>query len=164
VEIREVRPEEYQATGKLTVAAYREYIPQPPTEGWAEYVETMRDVAGRAAKTVVLVAVEEGRVLGTATIEMDDVLGDDDAELAPDTAALRLLGVDPSARGRGVGRELVRETIDRARRRGKRILILRTTGGMQIAQHLYRGLGFVRAPGLDQHYPDVDLIGYQMAL
>jgi ribosomal protein S18 acetylase RimI-like enzyme len=164
MEIREVRPSEYDAVGELTARAYLEFLPDEPTEGWNEYLESLRNVAGRAVKTVVLVAVDGGRPVGTATIEMDDVLGDDDTELPPATASLRMLGVDPAGRRKGVGRALVEETIARARQAGKRTLILRTTSLMHAAQRLYRDVGFVRDPALDQHYPDVDLIGYRLEL
>jgi ribosomal protein S18 acetylase RimI-like enzyme len=164
MEIREVRPEEHEAAGDLTAAAYREFVPDDPSPTWAEYLESLRDVSGRVGKTVVLVAVEDGHPIGTATIEMDQTLGDDDLELPPDTASLRMLGVAPGARGRGVGRALVEDTIGRERRAGKRHLTLRTTPLMQTAQRLYRAMGFERDPSLDQSYPEVELIGYRFEL
>jgi GNAT superfamily N-acetyltransferase len=164
MEIREVRPEEYKAAGEVTVAAYREFVPADAVPEWGQYLELLRDVAGRAGKTVVLVAVDGARLVGTATIELDEPLGDDDVELPAYTSCLRMLGVVPEARGRGIGRALVEETIDRVRRAGKRTLILRTTDLMQTAQRMYRAMGFDRDPSLDESYPEVELIGYRMAL
>ena len=164
MEIREVRPEEYDAVGDVTLAAYREFMSDPPSAGWGEYAETLRDVRGRASKTIVLGAFEHGTPIGTATIEMDDVLGDDDTELPEGTAILRMLGVSPQGRGRGVGRALVQETIERARAAGKHTLLLRTTPLMEVAQAMYRSIGFERDPSLDESYPDVDLIGYRLTL
>ena len=164
MEIREVRPEEYDAAGEVTAEAYREFVPADDAESWAEYLGSLRDVAGRVSRTVVLVALEEGRLLGTATIEMEQTIGDDDQEVPEEAAILRMLGVDPGARGRGVGRALVQETIDRARRAGKHTLLLRTTAFMQIAQAMYRSMGFERDPSLDESYPGVDLLGYRMML
>lgn len=164
MEIREVRPEECDAVGDLTVAAYREYMPTEPSPGWDEYAEALHDVRGRAGRTVVLAAFDAGGPVGTATIEMDDVLGDDDAELPEGTAILRMLGVAPGARRRGVGRALVEEAIDRVRRAGKHTLLLRTTPPMQVAQAMYRSMGFVRDESLDRHHPEVDLIGYRLRL
>ena len=92
--------------------------------------------------------------IGSATIEMDGTVGDDDPELPPDVAALRMLGVVPEARGRGVGRALVQATIDRCMTRRKRELVLRTTEPMVIAQRLYRSMGFERAPERDMHFED----------
>jgi GNAT superfamily N-acetyltransferase len=148
VEIREVRPDEYEAAGRVTARAYEEFAP-PGDEGWTEYLEMISDVAGRVERTVVLVAVDGGRLVGSATIELDGVIGDDDESLPPHVASLRMLGVDPATRGRGIGRALVGAVIARCKGAGKRELILRTTPWMKVAMRLYDSLGFVRDPNLD---------------
>ena len=149
VEIREARPEEYEEAGRVTALAYGEFAP-PGHQGWEEYLGHIADVAGRAERTLVLVAVEGSRVLGSATLEVDDrTVGDDDASLPPDQASLRMLGVDPAARGRGVGRALVEGTIERARRLGKRTMVLRTTAPMATARALYDSMGFRPDPDRD---------------
>src|SRR5207244_128035 len=121
----------------------------PGDQGWVQHLALVRDVADRAQRTVVLVAVKDGSVLGSATIELFDVIGDDDRELPPDTSFLRMVGVDPRAQGRGVGRALVEDVIRRVRAAGKRTLGLRTTPQMEAAHHLYESLGFVRDSSLD---------------
>ena len=126
MEIRQVRPEEYAEAGRVTALAYQEFAP-PGDADWEAYLRVIADVAGRVDRTIVLVAVEDSKILGSATIEMDGTVGDDDVQLPSDVAALRMLGVDPAARGRGVGHALVQATIDRCRGRRKRELILRTT-------------------------------------
>jgi GNAT superfamily N-acetyltransferase len=114
---------------------------------------------------VVLVAVEGDRILGSATIELHDVIGDDDHELTPEAAILRMLGVAPSARGKGVGRALVSAVIERARVAGKRELLLRTTPPMLAAQRLYESMGFERDSSLDIPVAeDFTLIGYRLPL
>ena len=149
VEVRAVRPAEHREAGRVTALAYREFAP-PGHRHWEAYLATIEDVAGRAGRTPVLVAVENGRVLGSATLEFDDVtLGDDDEVLPPEMASIRMLGVDPSARGRGVGRALVEGCIREARARGKAVLVLRTTERMTAAQRLYRSMGFRRDPARD---------------
>jgi len=45
VEIRDVRPDEYDAAGEVVWAAYSEYA-EPDSQGWIEYGQTLRDVAG----------------------------------------------------------------------------------------------------------------------
>ena len=163
MEIREIRPPEYADAGDVLVLAYSEYA-EPADRGWGEHLELVRDVAGRIGRTVVLAAVENGRVLGSATIELEDVIGDDDPELPPDTAILRMVGVDPEARRRGVGRALVEEVISRARRAGKRTLGLRTGPQMAPARRLYESLGFVRDPSLDLELDHGSLLGYRLQL
>jgi GNAT superfamily N-acetyltransferase len=164
VEIRDVLPEEYEAAGDVVWRAYSEFA-DPDDPGWIEYRELLEDVAGRVDRTVVLVAVDDGRVLGSATIELEDVVGDDDQELPPDVAVLRMLGVLPDARGRGVGRALVEATIERARAASKRELRLRTTAAMTAAHRLYESMGFIRDVSLDvQVSDDFTLLGYRLYL
>ncbi len=148
MEIRRVRPEEYEEAGEVTGGAYMEFA-RPGAEGWDEYLAELRDVAGRAERTEVCVAVEDGRVLGCVTLELDQTVGDDDEELPPEMSCIRMLGVRPEARGKGIGRALVQLCIDRTREVGKTVVTLRTTHLMKVAQKLYRDMGFERDPERD---------------
>ena len=167
-EVRVVRPEEYRAAGRVTALAYSEFAPGPGApdyHDWQGYLAELEDVAGRVDRLLVLVAVEGSRVLGCVSLELTQTLGDDDEELEPDAAHVRMFGVDPAAQGRGVGKALVLACIDRARREGKRFVTLRTTAPMTAARGLYGSMGFVPDPDNDLWPdPDFQLIAYRLAL
>jgi DNA-binding MarR family transcriptional regulator/ribosomal protein S18 acetylase RimI-like enzyme len=64
--------------------------------------------------------------------------------LADATAQLRFLLVEPDARGRGLGRRLVRRVIDHARRSGDRHIVLDTASDLAAARSIYAAHGFRR--------------------
>jgi GNAT superfamily N-acetyltransferase len=57
-------------------------------------------------------------------------------------ARLRLLLVEPSARGLGIGKRLVTECVRFARRAGYRKIVLLTESALKTAQHIYERAGF----------------------
>jgi ribosomal protein S18 acetylase RimI-like enzyme len=165
LEIHVVRPDEYEAAGRVTADAYREFVPAEDDQDWEAYLRLLADVAGRVDRTAVLVAVRDGRVLGCVTLEEDDTVGDDDEKPEPGATHVRMLGVDPSARGQGIGRALMLFTIDRARAQGRRFVTLRTTHLMISAHRLYESLGFGRDPGHDMAFDDgFRLLAYRLVL
>jgi len=162
VVVRPIRPDEYEHLGELTLAAYLEV---EGVEGDEEYVDELRDVAGRAEKVPVLVAIDErtGELLGgVAYVPGPGPLAE--MERA-DEAGFRMLAVSPAAQGRGIGRLLVEACIDRARAAGKRRIVLLTLPTMYAAHRLYGKLGFERDPEHDWEYaPGHLLLAYALDL
>ena len=60
------------------------------------------------------------------------------------TAKLRLLLIEPAARGRGLGKRLVQECIAFSRAQGYRKLVLWTQSNLAAARGIYRSCGFER--------------------
>ena len=74
-------------------------------------------------------------------------------------AKLRLLIIDPKARGFGLGKRLVDECIAHARALGYRKLTLWTQSSLLAARHIYKEAGFILA-GTEPHRSfGVDLVG-----
>ena len=147
MEIRPLRPEEFEEGGEVTAAAYGEFAPGGASPN-PDYVDRLADVRTRADHAVVLGAFENERLLGTVTLELKRRIpgGHPRPPLQPDQAHIRMLGVDRAARRRGVGRALMDACLEEARRAGKRRLTLETTETMTAAQRLYEAMGFVRGP------------------
>jgi len=82
------------------------------------------------------------------------------------TAKLRLLIVEPAARGRGLGRRLVEECIAFARARGYRKLALWTQSNLAAARAIYKRCGFRRVQKKRHSSFGADLVGefWQLAL
>jgi len=78
------------------------------------------------------VADKGGRVVGSVFV----------VEADAETAKLRLLYVEPDARGEGLGRRLVEEAVNFARQAGYRRLTLWTNDGLIAARHIYEKAGF----------------------
>lgn len=77
----------------------------------------------------------------------------------PATARLRILLVDPAARGRGVGRRLVDEALAFARGAGYRRVVLWTNAPLTSAARIYRAAGFRLTAEEPHHSFGVDLVG-----
>jgi ribosomal protein S18 acetylase RimI-like enzyme len=149
VTIRRARPDEYARVGALTVAAYRTLAVD---HLWGGYDIEILDVASRAERAEVLVAVVDSDVAGAVTYVSDD--SSPWLEWTrPGEAQFRLLAVDPGVRGRGIGEALAGACIDRARGQG-RSLVIHTTRWMPAAQRLYVRLGFVRREDRDVPYDE----------
>lgn len=159
-DIRLARPEEYERVGEITVEAYR------ALEGFNNetgYETELRDVAGRVRDAEVFVALRGIVVVGGITFvaESTSALSEWEDEGA---AGIRMLAIDPSAQGLGIGRKMTEFTIERARALGKKRMLLHSADIMRAAHGLYESMGFVRAPEIDFSVETVNLIGYRLEL
>ena len=146
--IREIEPSEFEPLGDVTVAAYEAI----EDELEPDYRRELRLVRHRARSCIVLVAVTPGgTVLGGATYIPRP--GTPFSEVARDgEAEIRMLAVDPSAQGRGVGRALTTACLERARAEGQAGLALLTRPWNVHAHRLYQSFGFERDPERDWEY------------
>lgn len=110
----------------------------------SEYLEEIGDVRARVASADVWAAEFDGEIVGTVTLPRPGMRLHDDT--ADDEMDVRLLAVDPRARRRGVGEALMRHSMEIARSRGARRIVLHTGSQMVGAQRLYERMGFERIP------------------
>lgn len=162
--VREARPDELDAAGRLVADAYVHHGGLDASD--EGYLAHIRDARGRAEACPILVAVDggSGELLGCVTYVPG--AGNPFAEVEVEgEAGFRMLGVAPGAQRRGVGEALVRACIDRARADGRRGLAISTVFDSYAAHRLYERLGFRRAPARDFFpVPHVQLLVYELAL
>ncbi|MGN9791417.1 bifunctional helix-turn-helix transcriptional regulator/GNAT family N-acetyltransferase [Streptomyces sp. OZ13] len=103
----------------------------------------------------VWIAETDGRPVGSVMCVRDD---------APDTARLRLLLVDPEARGHGLGDRLVRAAVDFARDAGYRDMVLWTNDVLTAARRIYRRAGFTLVAEKPHRSYGADLVGQDWRL
>jgi len=164
VEIREIKSDEVERAGEVVVAAYQALEGAPPIDENG-YANELRAVARRAREAVVLVAVDNAdELVGCVTYVPDDASPFAEG-LAPGEASMRMLGVAPDARRRGMGRSLVEACIARARAEGRERVFIHSGTWMREAHAMYESLGFVRVPERDwTPVPDVPLYGFALDL
>lgn len=163
-EIREALQAELDTAATVISAAYAEYQPRIPAEVWDPYALEIADVRSRLAESVLIVAIQAGRVVGSVTFYPN--AGRSEIEGWPSGwSGIRLVAVHPEARGLGIGRLLTEECIERSRLLGVATVGLHTTELMAIARAMYERMGFVRVPEYDFHPgPGITVMAYRLDL
>jgi ribosomal protein S18 acetylase RimI-like enzyme len=160
--VRTATAREYGEAGRVTALAYREFV-RPGESAWVAYLDEIADVARRAEVATVYIAIDDDRIVGSATLELGERIDDDDPPLEHGEAHIRMLGVDPQTRGRGVARALMDACFAAARDAGRTRMTLHTTHRMTSAQAMYEHLGFRRRE--DRVFPDgFVLLTYERAI
>ncbi|MFC4525157.1 GNAT family N-acetyltransferase [Dyella halodurans] len=166
--VRDIRPEEFQALGQLLVGVYGglEGFPTPTQQ--PRYYEMLANIGDFTRKNgaQVLVALMDGELVG-GVVYLGDMAEYGAASVAAtieNAAGIRLLGVAPAVRGRGVGKALTEACIRLAREQGHQQVVLHSTEAMRVAWDMYERMGFQRAPEIDFLQAALPVFGFRLAL
>lgn len=148
MEIRPYRDEDADAVNALALAAFEQY--RGVYRDWETLARGVGSMAAMAGSAELIVAGDAAGALTGAVAYVGPHRAPRADFFAPEWPIIRMLVVDPSARGRGLGRRLTEECIARARRDGAGVIALHTSPAMEVALGLYLRMGF----RLERRVPD----------
>ncbi len=105
------------------------------------------------ANSIMLVAVENDVIKGIAW-----------GRIVDSSSWLAFMGVEPSSRGKGIGRALLNRFIDESREKGAKKIRLNTHPALTAAISLYEHMGFIReGPLVNPHGLELMLYGKELS-
>ena len=115
----------------------RRWPEKAPESTWSEEFLADDPLALTPPSGVFVVAKADDRVVGCAGLRLEG------ADVPPGAGEVKRMWVDPTVRGRGLGRRLLAHLTDLAREAGLRRLVLDTAEDLATARALYVREGFV---------------------
>lgn len=167
LKIRSAKPEEFEVIGKLMVRVYSQLDGFPKESELPDYYKVLLNVGKLTEKenTELLAAISnENKVVG-AVVYFSDLKnygsGGTVSEIQH-ASGFRLLAVDPKVQGKGIGKLLIKECIDRAKKFGHHQLYIHSTESMKIARRMYERLGFSRCKEIDFANGKLSVFGFKL--
>jgi ribosomal protein S18 acetylase RimI-like enzyme len=137
---------------ELGVASYSEYRAVLTEDNW----ETMDVFLNNEAaliqlieKANVFVCADQDLIIGMAYL----IPKGNPTHIYPaDWSYIRMVGVNPNYRGKGIAKQLTQHCIDFAKQTGENVIALHTSEYMDAARHIYESLGFECLKEIDPIY------------
>ena len=139
MQIRPYESADAAEVNAVALAAFAQYA--GIYQDWETLARGVGTMASLADHAELIVAEEGDRVIGAVAYCPPG--STPRAEFfAPEWPIIRMLVVEPAARGRGIGRRLTDECIERARRANAPLISLHTSPAMEVALAMYLKMGF----------------------
>ena len=138
--LRDYQATDAEAIVRVALAAFAEF--EPHFSDWPLFNANVAKMPGLAQTGEIIVAEDDGRIVGA--VAYIGPKAKKPAFFDPAWPVIRMLVVDPAARGKGVGRQLTEECLRRAERDQARVIALHTTPIMTVALPMYLRMGFVK--------------------
>ncbi|MEJ2193879.1 MAG: GNAT family N-acetyltransferase [Ignavibacteriaceae bacterium] len=167
--IRNAKPNEFEEIGKLMVRVYSQLEGFPKESEQPDYYNMLANIGELTKKpnTELLIAVSSEGKIGGAVVYFSDMKfygSGGTATREQNASGFRLLAVDPSARGQGIGKLLSLECIRKAKEHQNSQVVIHTTKAMQVAWKMYENLGFKRSEDLDFMQGALPVFGFRLIL
>jgi ribosomal protein S18 acetylase RimI-like enzyme len=138
--LRDYRDDDAEAIIRVALAAFAEF--EQHYSDWPLFNANVAKMAELAKTGEIIVAEDNGEIVGAVAY-----VGPQQPKptfFEPAWPIIRMLVVDPSARGKGIGRQLTEECLRRAERDQSPVIALHTTPIMTVALPMYLRMGFAR--------------------
>ena len=163
--VRTAGEEDRQAVRELTRRAYQEFADVMDPTSWDGLRKAIEGGLANYRRAEVIVLERDRSLVGSVMLFSPEAAPYGAAVAGVPWPEIRLLAVDPSARGEGIAAELIAACLRRVREQGHRGVGLHTSRSMKIAIELYRRMGFVRVPEFDFQPPGAERVeAYYLAL
>lgn len=146
--VRNFSPADAGAVNRVALAAFAQY--EGVYSDWKALTHSVGSMAALAEHGRIIVAEDEAGEIVGAVAYVPPRSAPRAEFFEPEWAIVRMLVVDPAARGQGLGRRLTEACIALARSDGAAAIALHTSPAMEAALALYRRLGF----RLERKVPD----------
>ena len=167
--VRNAMPDEFGEIGKLMVQVYSQLEGFPKESEQPSYYKMLANIGELTNKpeTELLVAVSSDDKISGGVVYFGDMKyygSGGTATKEQNACGFRLLAVDPSTRGQGIGKLLTNECVRKAKAKKVRQMIIHTTKAMQTAWKMYEDLGFIRSEDLDFMQGELPVYGFRLLL
>jgi ribosomal protein S18 acetylase RimI-like enzyme len=132
--------EDADAIVRVALAAFAEF--ERHYSDWPLFKTHVAKMPELAKTGKIVVAEDKGQIVGAVAYVGPQA--PKPAFFEPAWPIIRMLVVDPSARGKGIGRQLTEECLRRAERDQAGVIALHTTPIMTVALPMYLRMGFTR--------------------
>ncbi|MBO0322363.1 bifunctional helix-turn-helix transcriptional regulator/GNAT family N-acetyltransferase [Muricauda sp. CAU 1633] len=167
--IRNARPQDFKEIGKLMVDVYSGLEGFPKADEQPQYYQTLANIGDFTQKPEVelLMAIShDNKILGAVLYfgDLKQYGAGGTVTQEKNASGFRLLAVNSSARGLGIGRALSVACIEKARKKGHAQVIIHSTAYMKVAWKMYEKLGFVPSTDLNFKQEDLQVYGFRLPL
>lgn len=153
--VTELVEKDKEIVRRILIESYQQYESEYKSpEVWQDYLADITASIDNPQVDKILVAKSGEDVLGTLQLFQSSEKAYERPELEIFSPIIRLLGVHPNARGRGVAQELLKASIDYAKEQGATSLYLHSSDIMHKAIRLYEWFGFKRDFSKEFHNHD----------
>ena len=169
IKIRNAQPKEFADIGKLMVNVYSQLEGFPKESEQPDYYRMLLNVGvltEQDSTELIAAITEDNKVVG-AVIFFSDLRhygSGGSITSIKNASGFRLLAVDPNERGKGIGKLLSKECINRAKKHKHSQLFIHSTESMKVAWGMYERLGFIRHNEIDFIQGKLPVFGFKLTL